>query len=251
MAITELDVGGAEQAFVQIAIGLKTRGWDVNVVSLRDAGPLSEPLRLAGISVEALNCRSVVDPRAIIRMKRALQKDPPSVLLTFLHQANMVGRLAAKLAGVKTVVCGVRVADRRWAVRIPEAMTKRHVTHYVAVSRSVAKVHWHLCGIAPRRISAIYNGVDLKGTDAAVALPRSELNCDDDDQVILCVGRLSPQKAPLDVVEAFDQLRTLDPAGHARRKLVFVGDGPLKAALQTLIQKKQLEQHVYLLGWRS
>lgn len=250
MAINELDVGGAERACVQIAIGLKARGWDVNVLSLRDAGPLAEPLRLAGISVEAFNCRSVVDLRAVIHMKRALQKDPPSVLLTFLHQANMVGRLAAKLAGVKTVVCSVRVADRRWAIRIPEAMTTGLVTHYVAVCRSVAKVHQHLCGITPRRMSTISNGVDLKGIDTAVAVPRSQLNCNDDDQVILCVGRLSPQKAPLDIVEAFDELRTLDPAGHARRKLVFVGDGPLKAALENKIQQKQLRDHVHLLGCR-
>ena len=251
MAITELDVGGAEQAFVKIAIGLQARGWAVNVLSLRDAEPLAEPLRQAGISVEALHCGGPADLRAIGRMKHALLKNPPAVLLTFLHQANIVGRLAAKRAGVKTVICGVRVADRRWSVRIPEAITKHLATHYVAVSRSVAKVHRQLCGIAPRRITTIYNGVDLDAVDAAVALPRPELRCTADDQVILCVGRLTHQKSPLDVVEAFSKLRELDPIGHQHRKLVFVGEGPLKLALQTLIQKKQLHEHVHLLGWRS
>ena len=56
MAITELDVGGAERAFVQIAIGLQARDWDINVISLRDAGAMAEPLRQAGISVVALHC---------------------------------------------------------------------------------------------------------------------------------------------------------------------------------------------------
>lgn len=251
MAITELDVGGAERAFVQIAIGLKTRGWDVNVISVRDAGAMAEPLRQAGISVETLHCGGPADIRAIGRMKDALLKNPPSVLLTFLHQANIVGRLAAKRAGVKTVVCGVRVADRRWSVRIPEAITKHLATHYVAVSRSVAKTHRRLCGIAPRRITTIYNGVDLDAIDAAVALPRPELRCSADDQVILCVGRLTHQKSPLYVVEAFSTLRELDPIGHVHRRLVFVGDGPLKPALQTLIRKLQLQEHVSLLGWRS
>ena len=251
MAITELDVGGAERAFVQIAIGLKTRGWDINVISLRDAGPLAEPLRRAGISVEALQCGGPADIRAIGRMKHSLLKNPPAVLLTFLHQANIVGRLAAKSAGVKTVVCGVRVADRRWSVRIPEALTKQRVTHYVAVSKSVAKIHCDICRIAPHSMTAIYNGVDFQAIDTAVPFPRCEINCSDDDQVILCVGRLSHQKSPLDVVEAFKTLSALDPIGHQHRKLVFVGDGPLKPALQTLIQKQQLQEHVYLLGWRS
>lgn len=251
MAITELDVGGAERAFVRIAIGLKSLGWSVRVISLRDAGPLAEPLLQSGISVEALQCGGAADWRAVRRMKLALLNNRPSVLLTFLHQANIVGRLAAQRAGVKTVVCGVRVADRRWSVRIPEWLTNQHVTHYVAVSQSVARVHCHLCGIAPDRVDSIFNGVDLGEIDAAVAVSLSELRCNDGDQVILCVGRLSPQKAPLDVVEAFDELRRLDPPGHAHRKLVFVGDGPLQAAVERLIRQKRLEDHVRFLGWRS
>ena len=251
MAITELDVGGAERAFVQIAMGLKSHGWIVRVISLRDAGPLAEPLRQAGIIVEALHCGGPADFRAIHRMKLALLKNPPSVLLTFLHQANIVGRLPAQRAGVKTVVCGVRVADRRWAVRIPEWLTRRHVTHYVAVSRSVAEVHRDVCGIAADRIDTIYNGVDLKNIESAVAVSRSELRCRDNDQVILCVGRLSLQKAPLDVVAAFDALRQMDPSGHAHRKLVFVGDGPLQSAVENQIREKRLQDHVHLRGWRS
>ena len=251
MAITELDFGGAEQAFVRIAIGLKARGWDVCVVSLRNAGVLAEPLRAAGIPVEALGCGRGADFRAIGRMKAVLLKHRPSVLLTFLHQANLVGRLAARRAGVDTVVCGVRVADRRWAVRISEFFTKRSVTHFVAVSQSVAQVHCRLCGITPIRIQAIYNGVDLEEIDAAQVVARGELHCKDDDQVVLCVGRLTLQKSPLDVLKAFDELRQMDPVGHVRRKLVFVGEGDLRQSLQNLIQQKQLVDNVRILGWRA
>ena len=83
------------------------------------------------------------------------------MLLTFLHQANIVGRLAAIRAGVKAVVCGVRVADRRWSARIPEWLTKQYVTHYVAVSRSVAQIHRDVCGLAPERVRAF---ADVPGT---------------------------------------------------------------------------------------
>jgi glycosyltransferase involved in cell wall biosynthesis len=173
------------------------------------------------------------------------------VLLTFLNQANIVGRLAAKRAGVTAVVSGIRVADRRPIVRIPEVMTRQLVTRYVAVSRSVADVHCRLCGIETDRMDVIYNGVDLPGIDGATAIPRSELGCKDDDQLILCVGRLSEQKAPLSIIEAFDELRRLDPIGCSRRKLLFHGDGPLRRTLEKQIRNNQLENHVSLLGWRS
>lgn len=251
MAINELDVGGAERAFVQIALGLQKKGWVVNVISLRDAGVLAEPLRQAGISVDALNCGGASAVLATGRMTRVLKASPPSVLLTFLNQANIVGRLAAKRAGVTAVVSGIRVADRRSIVRIPEVMTKHLVTRYVAVSRSVANVHCRLCGIEADRMDVIYNGVDLPGIDGATAVPRSELGCKDDDQLILCVGRLSEQKAPLSIMEAFDGLRRLDPIGFSRRKLLFLGDGPLRPTLEKQIRNNQLENHVHLLGWRS
>ncbi len=251
MVITELDVGGAERAFVRIAIGLKSLGWNVRVISLWDAGRMADPLRQAGITVEALSCRGAYDLRAIGRLQRALQANPPAALLTFLHQANIAGRIAARRVGIRTVVCGVRVADRRLSVRWPELLTKKYVTHYVAVSQSVAKAHQELCGIAPQHFSVIYNGVDHKEISAAPVAPRQELYCSDDDQVILCVGRLSPQKAPLDVVEAIDELRRLDPDRHARRKLVFVGNGTLLPDLQKMISDRQLENHVHLIGWRA
>ena len=84
MAINELDVGGAERAFVQIASGLQKKGWVVNVISLRDAGVLAEPLRQAGISVDALNCGGVSAVLATGRMTGVFKQSPPSVLLTFV-----------------------------------------------------------------------------------------------------------------------------------------------------------------------
>ncbi|MFN8708894.1 MAG: glycosyltransferase, partial [Planctomyces sp.] len=68
--ITELDVGGAERALVQIAAGLRNRHWDVDVVSIRDKGPLSQPLETAGIQVTAMNCGGMLDFRAVFRLFR-------------------------------------------------------------------------------------------------------------------------------------------------------------------------------------
>lgn len=251
MVITELDIGGAEKAFARVAIGLKARGWDVYVVSVRDAGPVALDLRQAGIEVAALNCRGVLDLRAIWRMKSHLQHVAPSIVLSFLHQANLVSRLAARLAGVGKTVSGIRVADRRWLVTFPDRMTSGLVSKYVAVSQTVAKVHAECCRLAEHPI-VIPNGVDIDAITAASVADRSVMGCDANDVIILSVGRLSIQKAPLAALTGFQRLLSQTPPDLAKRlRLVFVGDGPMRGELQQEVSKRKLDAHVRLIGWRA
>jgi glycosyltransferase involved in cell wall biosynthesis len=250
MVITELDVGGAEKAFVRVATGLKTLGWDVNVISLRDAGPLAPLLEAAGIQVLALQAGGLLDLRAIWRLRQELLRRPADVLLTFLHQANLVGRIAGRLAGVRRIVCGIRVADRRLIVRLPERLTKSLVDHYVAVSQSVGDLHRNICHIDTNRMVMIPNGVDLEAIDAAVPAIRSEMGCGPDDQVILCVGRLSQQKAPLDVLAAFHLMLSRFPELKSQSRLLFIGEGELRTELQRRIHELGLQSSVQLAGWR-
>ena len=196
LCINELDPGGAERALVRIATGLLDRGWRVNVVNLRNAGYLSGQLEAAGISVTALGCGGFVDVRAIFRLRRVLQRQRPDVLVCFLHQANIVGRLAGWLAGVRAVVSGIRVADRRkwviWTDRLTRGLTRK----YVAVSQHVADVHGWLCGLGEDRIMVIRNGVDIPD-------PRPiRIDRDDSERRILFVGRLTEQKRPQNLVNA-------------------------------------------------
>ena len=250
MVITELDVGGAEKAFVRVAIGLKNLGWDVRVVSLRDPGPLATLLEDANIEVSALQAGGLLDVRAISRLRKELLRSPADVLLTFLHQANLVGRIAGRLAGVRRIVCGIRVADRRLVVRLPEWLTKSFVDRYVAVSQSVGDLHRNICHIDVDRMAVISNGVDLDAIDAAVPAIPSEMGCGPDDQIILCVGRLSRQKAPLDALEAFHLMLSRFPELKLRTRLLFIGEGELRPELQRRVDELGLQSSVQFPGWR-
>jgi glycosyltransferase involved in cell wall biosynthesis len=251
MAITELDVGGAEKALVRIARGLKSWGWHVQVISVRDAGPLTKELQEFGIPVLALGCGGLFDVRAVWRMKNALVRQKPDVLLTFLNQANLAGRIAGRWARVPKILSGIRVADRRWSVIIPERMTCGLVDHYVAVSHAVSQVHGSLCGIRAEQIAIIPNGVDLEAIVQSARTERESLQCGPDDFIILSVGRLSPQKAPMDLLSAFEKLKRGYQDPLRPLKLVFAGDGPLRSSLQKQIAASSLGDSVSLLGWRS
>ncbi len=250
MVITELDIGGAERAFVQVALGLSQRGWRVSVVSLRDAGPLAASLRQAGISVTALECGGGAFVRAIVRLRRLLKKDRPEVVLSFLHHANLASRLAARGLGIPAVVSGVRVADRRFLVAATEWLTRCCVDHYIAVSTSVAETHAKLCGIDAAKMSTIPNGVDVETISQVTAADRMSLGLKPDDFVILCAGRLSEQKSPMDVLKAVSSLVRSHQNSARSVKLLYVGDGPLRPALESEVQRQNLSSVVTFMGWR-
>ena len=247
MVITELDVGGAEKAFVKIAIGLKQMGWQVNAVSLRDAGLLTAELTSAGIPVEALNCGGFLDFRAIFRLRSHLKKSLPTVLLSFLHQANIAGRLAACGLSIPLVVSGVRVADIRPSVKWPERWTRCCVHKFIANSSHAAETHSRLCGIPVADFCAIPNGVDIQGIQQIQPIDRAEIGIDRGDVLFAFIGRLTTQKSPLAFLEAFLRMTREIPSCSA----VLVGDGPMKQELNQFVEHHQLKSRVRMVGFRS
>ena len=235
--ITELDVGGAEKALVRIAIGLLKKGWCVRVISLRDAGELAKPLTNAGIDVVALGCGSFADVRTYFRLVAELKNHTPDILVCFLHQANIYGRLAARRLGLPSV-SGIRVADRRWSVVWPERLTRRCATQYVAVGLATGRVHSQLCRIPPDRMISIPNGVDIPPETCQTADASAKHG-------LLFVGRLTAQKAPLNLLEAFAMLPT---ELRQKTRLTFAGDGELRHQLDARIAELGLSEAVEVLG---
>ena len=236
--ITELDIGGAEKAFVRILLGLQTKGWTVQAVSLRDAGPLSDKLTQAGIVVDALGCGGIADFRAFWRLGRLVQSSNPDVVLSFLHQANFYSRLAARSCPNAAVVSGIRVADRRKSIILPDYWTSGRVDQYVGVSKEVMRQHQEWCGLAAERCSWIGNGVDLSESIDQVSRAEDEL---------LFVGRLTAQKSPETLLYALSIVRR---QGILLR-LKMVGSGPLLTDLQRQSKQLGLEDVVEFLGQRA
>jgi glycosyltransferase involved in cell wall biosynthesis len=184
-------------------------------------------------------------------MTACLKSDLPGVLLTFLHQANIVGRLAAWRARVPVVVSGVRVADRRWSVAITERLTRGLVTAWTAVSDSVAITHCRSCGIDRRHMHTIFNGVDVPAIDDVVAASRGKSGLSSEHFVVLVAGRLTSQKAPGDVLQALALWRDMDPEAFDRVQLVYAGDGPQRPALGRAAMGLKLYDRVQFPGVRT
>jgi len=250
--ITELDHGGAERALVRIVTGLDRSLWDPRVISLSDRGPLAEPLEAAGVPVTAIGAGRVRSPaglwRATVGLTRCLKEQQPAVLQTFLFHANIAGRLAARRAGVPTVVSGIRVAEKRgrWRLKI-DRWTERFVDRHVCVSQSVADFSIRESGLSESKVVVIPNGVDVKRFASAEPADLSVFGIPAGARTILSVGRLDEQKNPLGLLKSYAAIAEDHPQAH----LLFVGHGPEEAALRAAIAESKLESRVHLAGWQA
>ncbi|EAW34138.1 glycosyltransferase [Lyngbya sp. PCC 8106] len=68
-----------------------------------------------------------------------------------------------------------------------------------------------------------------------------------DEPRLVCIGRLSEQKGHLILVEAVSQLA----AQGIQFKLVFVGDGPFRQRMETLISQLNLKDYIEITGWAT
>ena len=237
-----------------LATGLDPNRYEVIVASLRSPGgergdgEVADELRASGISVVALQARGKLAPRAAARLAFELYTFRPHVVHAHLFHANLAARLLGRIGGRAKVVATYHVVERR-PLRLrefAERATSRFEDASVCVSQSVADyVQGQLGVLAPR---VIPNGIDLArfarpaDPGAARAAARAEFGLPEDALVIGAVGRLSPQKAPLVLLEAFARLD--DP----RAILVYAGEGPLERELRQAA--KPLGDRVRLLGFQ-
>ena len=250
--ITELFVGGAERCLTELALGLAAKGDEVRVFSLGSLPTGEQTLLLdrltdAGISVASGGAdRPTQFFKAYRQLKRWLSESPPDVCQTFLFHANVLGTLAAKGVGVKSRVGGIRVAEaRRFRYRVERYAAKR-MTSVVCVSRAVQSfVAQHLSCEPPKSL-VIPNSVDVARFSAAQLFDWSDLNWPADACVSLFVGRLHPQKGIELLQSKIDQLAPRDSG----RKLLLVGDGPLRGQLESWAAEIGADR-VQILPWQK
>ncbi|GAA4140568.1 glycosyltransferase [Actinomadura keratinilytica] len=233
--ITGLGRGGAERQLLDVV--RHTAGLvDHEVAVLTPPGPVAAALRDHGVPVHEVGMRGNRDLAALPRLVRLIRAGGYDVVHTHLYRACVFGRIAARMAGVRTIVATehslghghIEGRATTAAVRMLYTATERLGTLTVAVSPTVAE---RLCGwgVPPDRITVIPNGLDADAFAFHAerrARVRARLGLDPDAFVFGAVGRLVPTKRFDLLIRAFAYLDD--------GLLLIVGDGPQRAALQRL-----------------
>lgn len=258
--ITSLDTGGAQSVLLRLAAA--DREDRHLVVSLRGAGPCGERLERAGVPVRALGQRrGSFGASGLLRLVRLLREQRPDVVQTWMYHADLVGGLAARLAGVGAVVWGIRNANldpgavsaaTRLVVRACARCSGVLPRRIVSCSEAAARVHVAL-GYRAGRMEIVPNGFDLAlwaPDPAARQRVRAQLGVGVGTLVLGMVARWHPHK---DHANLFAALARLPAAGAPDWRCALVGEG-LEATngdLARLIARHGLGGRLLLLGPRE
>lgn len=254
LCITDLDMGGAEQCLVELATRLDPARLEPVVYCLGPRPCLPEAscairLERSGVPLECLGARG---PRHILRvvgqLRRLLATQRPHLVQTFLFHANIAGRLAAYWAGVRHVVCSIRVAEHhsRWHLWI-DRLTASLVQRYVCVSQAVAEFSRIHARLPPQKLVVIPNGIDTAAYPARSRADLRQWGIGPADRTVTFVGRLEPQKGLRWLLKTAPLW--LDRLVDAH--LLIVGKGPEEKGLKGLCWRLGIASRVHFAGWRA
>jgi glycosyltransferase involved in cell wall biosynthesis len=259
--ITGLDTGGAELMLARMLAHSGRGATETAVISLTDIGPAGRSIEDAGIPVHALNMlRGVPDPRALVKLTRLLRSLRPDVVQTWLYHADLMGGLAAKLAGGIPVAWGLHLGNlapelnkrstlltARACARLSGILPKSIVCCAESTRASHAEI-----GYRTDRMVVIPNGFDLdqfRPDAAARDRVRAELGLTTDTELIGLVARFDPQKDHKSFVRAAGLLAQFRPDA----RFLFCGAGASwdNHLLASWIEAASLRNRVHLLGRRD
>jgi len=239
--ITGLAAGGAEQ---QLQLLLRHQSAQAEVAALTNPGTLADALRADGVTVHHLGMVANTDLFVLPRLKRLIQARGVDVVHTHLYRASVYGRIAARLAGVRTVVATEhslgdgRIEGRRIspAVRRVYLTTERLGRTTIAVSTAVARrlMSW---GVPASRIDVVPNGIDMdryRFDPAERERVRHRLGYGPTQFVVGSVGRLVRAKRIDLMIRA---LHGQPRRAQGRISGLVVGDGPERAPLTALARR--------------
>jgi len=261
---SRLNVGGPSVHVILLTAGLEHRGYQTRLVIGRESpreGNLFDLAARKGVAWVAMpglgrEIRPWHDLRALVGLYRMMRSYRPHVVHTHTAKAGLLGRIAARVAGVPVVVHTFHGHVLRGyfgplTTAFYRALERRlgaATDVLVAVSDAV-KQDLVALGVAEgAKIRVIPLGLDLE--PLAGALPRGSLRGEagvpEGAPLVGIVGRLAPIKDLGTFLRAAVAVRKAVPAA----RFAVVGDGEERARLEEERARLGLQDCVFFHGWR-
>ena len=272
--ITRLDMGGSAQNTLQTCKKLsgkyetilvhgpshESRMTDLEKRIIEDdvAAVSARGVKVIPLPSMVRSIRPFKDFKALMSLVWLIFKEKPDIVHTHSSKAGILGRLAAKIAGVPHIVhtphghvfyghFGI-IASKifLWVETIFSKFTDR----MVALTDGEKNDYIKLSVCPPQKLFKIHSGVDLKqymhSNGNRVEKKRS-LGLDQNSTVIGFVGWLLPIKGPAYLLKAMAHIWP----EHPTASLVMVGKGELDVDLRAQALKMNANGRIKFLGWRE
>ena len=261
--ITRLVVGGAQENTVSTVLGLRQKtGVEVSLISGPTTGPegsleseVSKPPGLLTIVPELIRAvHPLKDWLALRHLETMLREQKPDIVHTHSGKAGILGRLAARRAGVPVTLHTIhgpsfgnfQNAAANFIFRAAEKHAASATTHFVVVADAM-KDQYLAAGVGkPERYAKIFSGFALEPFLAAkndLEL-RKQLGIAPDDFVIGKLARLFKLKGHDDLFAVAPEL----VRQNRKIRFLLVGDGEWRGRFENLAKTLGLEANFIFTG---
>ncbi|MFX1678185.1 TIGR03088 family PEP-CTERM/XrtA system glycosyltransferase [Mitsuaria sp. CC2] len=254
------DTGGLENGVVNLINHMPADRYRHAIVALTEVTDFRKRLQRDDVECFALNKPPGQGFWLYPQLYRLFRTLKPAIV----HSRNLAAlevQLPAWAARVPVRIHGEHGRDvgdldgRNRAYQRVRRFYKPFVSHYIALSRDLGDYLTGPVGVPPARVSQFVNGVDTTRFQRQQAEPIPGCPFDPAAHWLIgTVGRMAPVKDQLMLTRAFIALIGQSaglPDLRARARLVLVGDGPLRAQCQALLDEAGLGDLAWLPGERT
>ena len=257
--VYSFSVGGLENVIVQLINRLPADRFEHVVLSLTTIGDFKNRIAQQGVRFIELHKppgHAVALYPKIYQLLRVIKPD-------VVHSCNLAALEIVPLCWLARVPLRIH-AEHGWDAHDPQGINPRYqrlrraykpfVSHYVAVSKDLDDYLERAIGVPQFRRSLITNGVDTQAFLPAQGAPSAVPGCPfvlGENWLLGTVGRLQSVKNQPLLVRAFVRLLQDHPEAAIRMRLVVVGEGPLRAEIETLLADANVSHLAWLAGARD
>ncbi|MCM8782814.1 MAG: glycosyltransferase family 4 protein [Candidatus Omnitrophica bacterium] len=258
--ITKLELGGAQKQLLELIRNLDKEKYRVHLFTAKKALLIKEAESIKDLAlIKSRYLERTINPfkdtLAFIELYFFIRKNRFQIVHTHSSKAGILGRLAAKVAGVKNIIHTVHGwSFHRYQNKIIyrlflylERMTALFTTKIIVVSNYDREKGLEYKIGTPDKYVLINYGIDYSEFKRKPNLElKDQLRINRASPVIGMIACFKPQKGIFDFVKVAQRVSFSFP----EVRFILVGDGVLRAKIEKFIQKLNLEKRIILLGWR-
>jgi glycosyltransferase involved in cell wall biosynthesis len=245
--------GGPEKTILNSPRFLSGLGYQAKLAYLHPpADPGFEALQVRGAALGAdvlsVPDRGPLDLTVVSKLVRICRREKVAIWHAHDYKSNVLGLLVRWFWPMKLVTTLHGWTNLTGRAPFYVKLDKRALPYYqaaICVSDDLL-LECNALGLAAERCHLIHNAIDTDDYRRTISNEEAKraLGCDPADVLVGSVGRLSPEKAFDQLIQAIVDLRRTGK----RVSLWIAGEGDARSALQNVIDRLQCGSYVRLLG---
>jgi glycosyltransferase involved in cell wall biosynthesis len=258
--ITKLELGGAQKTALHIAENINKNIFESFVIAGKGGildDEVEKKIKFYCIKHFVRDISPLMDLKSLFKIYSILKREKPDIVHTHSSKAGIIGRIAAKLAGVKIIVHTIhgygfnetqKLFIKKFYIFLEKFCTLFSDKLIVVTKEDIKKgLHYKIA--KENKFVLIRAGVDTEFYKSFIQNPnfKETLGIGDNIRIISTIGAFKPQKNLKDFIKA----ASLVVSRFKDTMFLIIGDGQQRKELEILIEKSNLKNKILMLGWRT